>query len=73
MGQPDFLRELLEEHGETVVDPPFTCPRCGRIYEGAVHDAESGRVLIPGHVVGHPQLCPKNTGQPVLDRRLRRS
>lgn len=71
MDQRDFLREMLAENGDTVVDAPFLCPRCRRIYEGAVRDAESGRVLIPGHLVGHPTLC-RPPGSPVWDHRLRR-
>lgn len=78
-GPPDrFTRErdlaaylTGEVTGVIVADPPFTCHRCGRIFEGALRYAATRVVVTPTHTPGDPRSChPK--GPPILDRRERR-
>lgn len=37
--------------------PPFTCHVCGGIYEPAIVDEATGRVMVPGHIPALPPMC----------------
>lgn len=50
---------------------PMTCPRCGRIFEGAVTIQGDGEQVhtIRGHVQGDPDLCVPMPTMPELQER----